>query len=316
MPPSERPLVSIVTPTLNQGRFIEHTIRSIKAQTYPQIEHIVVDGGSTDDTLDILRRHQGSYNLRWISEPDHGMYEAVNKGMRLATGEILAYLNSDDLYFPWTLDVVADAFERRPRADFIHGDALGVEDETGRRRMYWQQPYDLEYLRTSGFLAQPAVFWRRRVLGALGGFDESLKYVADCDFWMRAGRQFRFAKVNEFLAVERDHASSLRESGASALSEELATVRARYATPTHRGPRKRMPGPANRERAWRRLYWLSFLVQSLTPAGIRRGPWSHFLAADKTDLIVPRVLQALLPGQGDMRFRVMPPSRRWLEPPT
>jgi hypothetical protein len=213
------------------------------------------------------------------------------------------------------VEVVVDAFERRPRADFVYGDALGIEDETGRRRMYWQQPFSLEHLTTGGFLAQPAVFWCRHVLAALGGFDESLKYVADCDFWMRADGRFRFAKINEFLAVERDHSSSLRESGAAALAEELAIVRARNAAPARGRAWRRMVGPTNRERAWRRVYWLAFLVQSFTPASIRRGPWSRFLAADRTELIVHQVLRALLPGQGDMRFRVMPPSRRWLEPP-
>src|SRR4030067_3134955 len=98
MAKQDLPLVSIITPSLNQGEFIEETILSVKNQTYENIEHIIVDGGSTDDTLNILKKYAGSYRMRWLSEPDNGMYQAINKGMRLANGEILAYLNSDDLY--------------------------------------------------------------------------------------------------------------------------------------------------------------------------------------------------------------------------
>jgi len=198
----DQPLVSIVTPTLNQGRFIEQTIRSIIGQTYERFEHIVVDGGSTDETLDILRRFEGSYPLRWTSGPDRGMYDAINKGLAAARGEIVAYLNSDDLYFPWTLDVVVRALADRPDADFIFGDFLQINDVTGRRRLMWQMPFDLDYVQRAGFLAQPAVFWRRRAHEDLEGFDTRLRYVADCDYWMRAGATHKFTKLDEVLATE------------------------------------------------------------------------------------------------------------------
>ena len=120
---TDRPLVSIVTPTLNQGRFIEATINSIRAQTYDHFEHIVVDGGSTDETLDILAATRApTHALAVGARP--GMYDAVNKGMRLASGEILAYLNSDDLYFPWTLETVVEAFGGHPEADVLFGETL------------------------------------------------------------------------------------------------------------------------------------------------------------------------------------------------
>ena len=95
-----RPLFSIVTPTLNRRELLEWTLRSIRGQSYPDLEHVVVDGGSTDGTLALLAEFEGTYPLRWISEPDGGMYNAINKGLRMASGDILAYLNSDDLYFP------------------------------------------------------------------------------------------------------------------------------------------------------------------------------------------------------------------------
>ena len=110
---AERPLVSIVTPTLNQRRFIESALRSVSNQTYPRIEHVVVDGGSSDGTIDLLRRAE-SPSFQSISEPDRGMYEAINKGLRLANGEIVAYLNSDDAYLPWAVEAMVHAFEGRP----------------------------------------------------------------------------------------------------------------------------------------------------------------------------------------------------------
>jgi glycosyltransferase involved in cell wall biosynthesis len=305
------PLISIVTPTLNQGRFIEQTLRSIERQTYRNFEHIVVDGGSTDETLDILRRHEGGYPMRWTSQPDAGMYDAINKGMAEASGDILAYLNSDDLYFPWTLEIIVAQFKQHPDADFVFGDALAIDDETGQQDVYWMPPFDLEDIRGMGFLAQPAVFWRRSVLDEEGPFDTSLRYVADCDFWMRAGSRQRFHKANEFLAVERKHAGTLRESTDGAAWAELATVRARYQGPSTWG-RRRL---ALRRRIWFRLFWLRLLTQSITPARWRLKPWSRFLGAGQSRISRSRVFLMLLPSVGrGQPGRVLTPSRYWLEP--
>lgn len=109
-----RPLVSIITPSFNQGDFIADNILCIRNQMYKNIEHIIIDGSSTDDTLEVLKKYEGSYNMRWVSEPDNGMYEAVNKGLKMSKGEILAYLNSDDLYLPWTVKVVVRFFQQDP----------------------------------------------------------------------------------------------------------------------------------------------------------------------------------------------------------
>ncbi len=119
------PLVSIVTPTRDQGPYIEQTLRSVAGQTYPRIEHIVVDGGSTDGTHAILARHAAARGLVWWSEPDDGMYQAVNRGFARANGEILAYINSDDLYFPWSVEVAVRALQAGP--DLVYGDALHPE---------------------------------------------------------------------------------------------------------------------------------------------------------------------------------------------
>ena len=224
---SEKPLVSIVTPSYNQGQFIEETILSVKNQDYPNIEHIIVDGGSTDNTLEILKKYEGTYNMRWISEPDDGMYQAINKGLRIAQGEIMAYLNSDDLYLPWTVATVALYFQSNPDVDLVYGDMLGL-NTNGKLVLRFYPPLNLGYIERTGFLGQPTVFWQKKVFEYLKGFDETLKFVADCDYWMKAGRIFTARKINEFLAIERDHPQAKRFAQHDSLKEELQRVCARY----------------------------------------------------------------------------------------
>lgn len=319
---SEQPLVSIVTPTWNRATLLESTLRSVREQSYPRIEHLVMDGASTDGTIDLLRRYEGTYALRWQSAADSGMYPAINAGMRLAGGEILAYLNSDDVYFPWTIEVVADTFRRHPEADFVYGDALAIDDETARQTPYWMLPFDLDFVRRTGFLVQPTVFWRRRVFEEDGGFDESLSYVADCDYWMRTGAHRRFVKVSEFLAIERNHRATLREAVSEALLAELGEVRSRYVTLVGEAHVQRLKAHARRSYAWWRLYSLGLLLQSLVPGRLRRGPWSRLLNSGRVQIVKLPLLVRALPfikrirkvndyAAGD----VLRPSRSFLEPP-
>jgi glycosyltransferase involved in cell wall biosynthesis len=312
----KRPLVSIVTPTLNQGRFIEATIRSIQGQTYRRFEHIVVDGGSTDETLEILRRLEGTYPMRWLSEPDAGMYDAVNKGLRLASGEILAYLNSDDLYFPWTLETVVRRLEERPGTAAVFGDALNVDDATGEQRAYWAPPFDLDDLRRFEFLPQPTVFWRRRLMNDVGLFDASLRYVADCDYWMRAGERHRFEKIEEFLAVERNHPMTLHHTAAGALDQEISTVRSRYVrTGGLRYAIARLSHAAKR-RVNERVNWVRLARRQRASGGRAVGPWHQYLAAGGNDLRVTHVPWLFLPVVGRRYSReLVRPNRRWLDPP-
>jgi len=225
----DSPLVSIITPSLNSGQFIEETILSVKNQDYPRIEHIIVDGGSVDNTLTVLKKYEGTYNMRWISEPDNGMYQAINKGMRMAKGEILGYLNADDLYLPWAIQVVVDSFNNNPCAHVVYGDLIHMAMNDQHALVLFLPPeYLLKlHLRVCS-LAQPAVFWRRRVLEVLHGFDERLRIVGDYDFWVRAMARFDFKKVNEFLAVFRLRSGSKSLRYLADLQREDAEVRARY----------------------------------------------------------------------------------------
>jgi glycosyltransferase involved in cell wall biosynthesis len=315
------PLVSIVTPTRNRAALLEWTMRSVRNQTYPNVEHLIMDGASTDGTPELLRRYDGTYRMTWISEPDGGMYQAINKGLGLANGEIMAYLNSDDLYLPWTIDLVVDAFRDHPEADFVFGDALTVDDATGQHSLYWMPPFDLQAIRRSGFLAQPAVFWRREAFLAEGPFDESLRYVADCDFWMRAGARRRFFKVNEFLAVERNHGSTLRESVGEPLWAELAAVRSRYVSLSADEGARMARRDQRRALWWGRLYAATMLLQSFVPAPLRRGPWSRALNARLIHVNRLRFLVRALPLVKRVRVihafaatDIIRPGRTLLEP--
>lgn len=309
------PLVSIVTPTLNRVELLEYTLRSVRNQSYPNLEHVVVDGGSTDGTLDLLRRYEGTYSLRWFSKADDGMYQAINRGLHLAEGQIVAYLNSDDLYFPWTVDVVVEAFGERPDADFVYGDAIAVEDSTGWQSLNFQPRFNRDYICRCGFLCQPTVFWRRRVGDEEGGFDESLKYVADCDYWMRTSKRRRFVKVDEFLAIERNHGKTLRAEQMDALWSELASVRGRYVQTYGLGHRVASASHRLRMAITGRAYLAWFLVRSTLRVGAGRGPWSRYRTARPAAIRWHLLPLRLIPGMAARRPRVIEPSRFWLEPP-
>ena len=304
--PTAQPLVSIITPSFNRSELLQYTINSVRSQTYPNIEHIVMDGGSTDGTVDLLKQAEGTYRLRWRSQPDEGMYHAINAGLAEAKGEILAYLNSDDLYFPWTVQTIVDAFKRHPQADFVYGDAIAVDEQTGTTVVYWMMPFELDFIRRMGFLCQPAVFWRRAAYEDIGPFDTSLRYIADCDYWMRAGEQHAFVKVDEFVAVERLHRTTLREAIGEPLWRELAEARSRYVILT---------GPDHDREYARHAKWREghirksrgrMMVQAFVPAGWRQGPWAHVLNSRTVHVERVRyILRALKVG------KYVPGLRRW-----
>ena len=291
------PLVSVVTPSFNQGAYIGQTIRSVGEQDYPNVEHIIVDGGSTDGTLDVIRAHEDAYGLRWISEPDGGMYEAVNKGLRLARGEFLAYLNSDDRYLPWTLSTVARELQDHPEAGFVFGDIFRVDEGTDSGEMYFYPPFRLGFVRRLGFLGQPAVFWRRGVMDEFGPFDESLKFVADCDYWMRIGGRYGARKIQEVLAIDRNHPEAKREAQTDALYRELREVRSRYVP--MEGAAYQIPLLLDRAHGafWRRYLMLRFLLTYLRRPGAKGGaPYAAFVTrGGKVRVAVGTAVATLLP---------------------
>ena len=231
------PRITVVTPSYNQGDFIEQTIKSVLGQGYPDLEYIVVDGGSTDGTVDILKRYDG--RLHWTSEPDRGQSHAINKGLRIATGEVFAFLNSDDLYEPGALRKVGAFFVQHPEAAWLSGRCRNI-DEQGREirkaitlyKNLWLRLRSYAVLQVLDYVAQPATFWRRRVIEKVGLFDEHLSYAMDYDYSLRLGPHFRLWVLNEYLACYRTHAKSKAGSSANAqFDADLEIARTHVSSP-------------------------------------------------------------------------------------
>jgi len=194
--------ISVITPSLNARATIEESLASVRAQSYPHVEHLVVDGGSTDGTVDVLRDAPG---IRWISEPDRGLAHAMNKGIAMATGEVIGELNADDVYLPGALDAVAAGFVARPGAEWLTG-RCRIIDGDGREirrvvRLYKHallRRYSLALYLTQNFVSAPATFFRTAVLRELGGFDERYRISVDYDL------QLKFARRGDPVVLQRD----------------------------------------------------------------------------------------------------------------
>lgn len=212
----ETPFFSIVTPVYNCEKYIEECILSIKEQDYQNYEHIIVDGGSTDRTMDIIKSYAGSYPMRFISEEDHGMYDAVNKGFSIAEGKVFSWLNADDRYMPWTLRVAKKAFERK-NVQWITGiPAVNLTWE-GREIQYIMTDspfvYSKHYLRKGyyegrilGFIQQESTFWTKQIWDKAGGkIPEKYQYAGDYFLWMNLAKYEPLYTVNTILANFRVH---------------------------------------------------------------------------------------------------------------
>jgi glycosyltransferase involved in cell wall biosynthesis len=226
-----QPLVSIVTPSLNQAAYIEAAIESVLGQDYPNIEYLVVDGGSTDGTLDILRRY--GERLRWISEPDAGQADAINKGMRLTHGEILAWLNADDQYAPQAVSRAVAELQADSQAAFVYGHAE-FTDQAGRliAPCVRVEPFNLHrLLNYLDFIVQPTTFFRRDAFLAVGGLDASLRYCLDYDLWIKLALRYPVRYLPELLARVRVYPATKTASGGIERLHEIERMVRRYGRP-------------------------------------------------------------------------------------
>ncbi len=194
----ENPLVSIITPSYNQGHFIEETIQSVLEQDYPHIEYIVIDGGSTDNTVSILKKY--SHKLCWTSKRDKGQSEAVNKGFKRAKGDIIGWINSDDTYMPQAVGKVVDYFKANPEKKLLYGNGYAIGEDSIIIRPYCADPDAQKRLPELFNICQPTMFMRREVLKAVGLLDESLHYCMDYDFVIRAAEKYTLGYLDEALA--------------------------------------------------------------------------------------------------------------------
>jgi glycosyltransferase involved in cell wall biosynthesis len=219
----ELPLVSIVTPSFNQGRFIGRTIDSVLAQTYPNIEYVVVDGGSTDETLDVLRAYGD--RVRWTSERDSGQTQAINRGLRAVRGAIVGYLNSDDLLLPDAIEKIVEYFRSHPACDLVYGDAEYVDADDEVTGMYPTAEYSFERLMDDCCICQPAAYWRASIGQVVGPFDEDVNYAMDYDYWIRVDRSgFAIQHLGETLARSRLHPATKTLSARLAIYREIVDI--------------------------------------------------------------------------------------------
>lgn len=220
------PSISIVTPCLNARTTISETLASVRSQDFAAVEHIVIDGGSTDGTIELLAEDP---RVRWISEPDRGLSHAFNKGVAMATGDVIGWLNADDVYLPGALEAVAEAFAAEPDREWATG-RCAIIDATGAQirapvvtyKSLFLRRYSLGLHLVQNFVAAPSTFVLRSVLDELGGLDERFKYSMDYDLWLKLGRRGPPARVDGTVAAFRMGEGSLSMSGFERQFEEHA----------------------------------------------------------------------------------------------
>ena len=222
-------LVTVVTPSFNQGRFIRDTIESVLSQDYPNLEYLVIDGGSTDETQEVLKAY-GS-RLCWVAEKDEGQADAVNKGFRRAKGDILGWLNSDDTYCPGAIRKVVEFFKANPDISMVYGEGHKVDAKGNIIERHPTEAFSYQRLAETCFISQPTVFFRRHVFEEVGPLDINLHYCLDYEYWMRVGKRFKLGYMPESLATTRFHgAAKTVAKRKEADKEVVAIVQRHYAT--------------------------------------------------------------------------------------
>ncbi|HEY5269034.1 MAG TPA: glycosyltransferase family 2 protein [Anaerolineales bacterium] len=216
---SDLPLVSIVTPSYNQGRFLEATLRSVLEQDYPNIEYLVVDGASTDGSVDIIRRYADSLTW-WVSEKDSGQSEAINKGLRRARGEIVGWLNSDDVYLPGAVSAAIAAFRSSPDAAVVYGDALAIDTDGRTFNVMHARQYSLVDLMAFNIICQPAAFMRRSVLEQVNYLNPAYHLLMDNLLWMNIARVAPLIYVPQAWAAARYHDQAKNRTRGAAYGRE------------------------------------------------------------------------------------------------
>lgn len=205
------PLISIVTPSYNQGAYIRETIKSVLSQDYPNIEYWVIDGGSTDDTLPVLREYVSDARFNWISEPDNGQSDAINKGLARCQGEIFIWLNSDDVFLPDALSTVAMKWIEAGRPVIIYGFARHINEhgeDLGRCPYQSSNMTFSRLLKCRSTLMQPATFVPTKIVRELGGVDTKLQYTMDFDLWVKLAEHLPIMHIPQDLALYRLHTTS------------------------------------------------------------------------------------------------------------
>ncbi len=224
------PRISVITPSFNQAKFIKRTIDSVLSQKYPNLEYIIMDGGSTDGTVEILESYRKKIIFR--SEKDKGQGDAINKGLRAASGEILTYLNSDDVYEHGALNEVAQFFCSRPNVMWAFGKCRIIDENDKEIRQavtayknFWLRRYHRETLLILDYISQPATFWRKEAGEKIGLFDENEFYELDYDYWLRLGKRYKPGFMDKYLAGFRVHSQAKTSANTKHFLEEVRVAK-------------------------------------------------------------------------------------------
>lgn len=222
------PKISIVTPSLNQAQFLEQTISSVLSQDYRNLEYIIIDGGSTDGSVDIIQKFADRLSY-WVSEPDSGHADAINKGFARSSGEIIAWLNSDDVYLPGAVTSAVEAFQKHPSADLIYGDVYIIDEHDnplGERRLTPMDRFD--FLGNGNCLAQPATFWTRKIYDQVGGIDTKYYFQLDLDFYIKVADAGKIKHIRNHFAKMRMQPEGKMTKADDVRKSDLVLLRERY----------------------------------------------------------------------------------------
>ena len=300
------PLVSIIVPSFNQARFIRKTLESILSQDYRPIEVVVIDGASTDGTVDILHDYDGVAEVRWLSEPDNGVVEAVNKGFTRARGEIAAIQSSDDFYLPGAIRAGVEALESDHALAFIYGDIARVDADGREISQTDLRPFSLEaVLSRDTWVPQPSTFFRLAIAREMGGWRNEVPYAADTDLWFRMALRYPARKIDKVLALYSVHEGQRDTQSRKIVRDHSAVVDAlRSALPSSRLRRAALAGKlltvnrySSSDPAVTRLLrlWKAALVY---PALFRRLPIGAFVPGIYSlQTLASRVKSALLAAE-------------------
>lgn len=198
--------ISVITPSFQQSCFIERTVQSVLSQGISELEYIVCDGLSTDGSVDILKKYENS--LYWVSEKDAGQADAINKGIKQSNGDIIAWINSDDIYYPGALKAIQQVFENYPNVDVVYGDADWIDENDKIICSFPAKPWQYELLKQDCYICQPATFFRRSLVDRYGLLDISLHYCMDYELWLRYGKEVSFYYLPKKLAGSRMYATN------------------------------------------------------------------------------------------------------------
>jgi glycosyltransferase involved in cell wall biosynthesis len=284
------PLVSIVTPSYNQAQFLEATLLSVLDQDYPNLEYVVVDGASTDGSVDIIRRFTDRLTW-WVSEKDSGQSEAVNKGLRKAHGEYVAWLNSDDVYLPGTVSAAVAAFRSNPAAGIVYGDALAIDAEGRTINLMHARQYSLVDLMAFNIICQPAAFMRRSVVEQANYLNPSYQLLMDNLLWINMAQIAPLIYVPRTWAAARYHDQAKNRTRGAAYGQEAKKLvddlkaRSEFAGIINKNEKRIMAGvnrfdafyltDAGQPRHALRAYGRAFRLHP--PAAL--GDWKHILLA-------------------------------------